>query len=43
MLNVLQEFELSVRPFAEHWRAERFHDLLDSDRCSCELVLGRAT
>lgn len=41
VLDVLEQLELAVGSFAEDWRAERFHDLLDSDRGTCELVLGR--
>ena len=41
VLNVLEEFELTVGTFGEDGRAEGFHDLLDGDRCTCELVLCR--
>jgi hypothetical protein len=40
VLNVLEEFELSVGSFAEDGGAERLHDLLYRDRSACELVLG---
>lgn len=40
MLNVFQQFEFPVGPFAEDGCAEWFHDFLDGDRRACELILG---
>lgn len=42
MLYVLEQFELAISALAEHGRAERFHDLLDRDGGSCELIFGGA-
>lgn len=41
VLNVLEQFELSVGSFAKNRGAEWFHDLLYRDGSTCELVLGR--
>lgn len=41
MLNVLEQFELSVRSFAKNWGAEWLHDLLYRNRSTCKLVFGR--
>lgn len=41
VLNVFEEFELTVGAFGEDGRAEGFHDLLDGDGCTCELILCR--
>ena len=41
VLNVLEQFELSVSSFAENWGAEWLHDLLYRDRSTCKLVFGR--
>jgi len=38
---MLEEFELAVGALGEDRRAERFHDLLDGDGCTCELVFCR--
>ena len=42
MLDVLEQFELTVSSFAENGGTERFHDLLYRNRSPCELVFGRA-
>lgn len=36
MLDVLEEFELTVGAFRQDSCAERSRDLLDGDRCACE-------
>jgi hypothetical protein len=41
MLNVLEEFELSVSSFTENWGAEWLHDLLYRNRGTGELVFSR--
>jgi hypothetical protein len=38
VLNVLKELELAISAFGEDRRAEGLHDLLDGNRCACELV-----
>jgi hypothetical protein len=42
VLDVLEEFELAIGALAEDWRAEGLHDLLNRNRGTCELILGRA-
>ena len=42
VLEMLEEFELSVCALRQHRCAERLHDLLDGDILSCELVFGGA-
>ena len=42
MTEVLEQFQLSVGTLGEHWGAERFHDFLDCDGLTSELVFGRA-
>ena len=42
MTDVLEKFELPVRPFCEHRGAERLHDLLDGDASVGELIFGAA-
>lgn len=42
MLQVLQELQFTIRSFRQDRRAEGFHDLLDRNILSCELILGRA-
>ena len=39
MLDVFKELELAVCAFAQYWRAKGFHNLLDRDRCTGELIL----
>ena len=41
VLDVLEKFELTISAFGEDGRAEGLHDLLDSNGCTCELVLCR--
>ena len=38
VLNVLEQFELSVSSFAKNRGAEWLHDLLYRDRSACKLV-----
>lgn len=40
VLNMLQKLELSVRAFAKHGCAERFHDLLYRNGRARELIFG---
>jgi len=39
VLDVLEEFELTVGAFREDRCVEGSLDLLDGDRCACEVVL----
>ena len=39
MTQVLEEFQFSVGALRQDRRAERFHDLLDSDSLTGELIL----
>ena len=39
VLDVLEKFQLAIGAFGEDRRAEGFHDLLDSNRCTSELIL----
>ena len=38
VLNVFEQFELAIRPFAEDWGTKRFHDLLDGHGGSSQLI-----
>lgn len=42
VLEMLQELQFSVSPFAENGGAEGLHDLLYRHGCPCKLILGRA-
>ena len=37
---MFEKLELSVRAFCQYWCAERFHDFLDRNRLTRQLVFG---
>ena len=41
MPEMLEQFELAIRPLAQHGGRKGLHDLLDRNRCPRELVLRR--
>lgn len=43
VLQMLEQFQFSIRSLRQDRRAERLHYLLDSHGLSCELIFGRAT
>jgi hypothetical protein len=42
VLQVLEELQLTICSFRQHWGREWFHDLLDRDALAGKLVFGRA-
>jgi hypothetical protein len=39
VLNMLQKFQFAIRPFAQYWSTEWFHNLLNRNRRPRELIL----